>query len=234
MKVLTKSSAKTLLPALALAAIAAVAPEITSARADASGNEYARVIKATVDPQRGEELFRNCHSCHGTDGAGDIAGAVPRIAGQYRGILVRQLLDFRRGKRWDYGMERLTASHNAIPEFQDIADVTAYIAGLDWNGTRGMGDGLFVERGAAVFAQRCASCHGAKGEGDEAQGVPRLGGQHAAYLSRQIYDAVDNRRPKLTRSHRRILAPLVFEEVRGIADFLSRQGEERGEEPTAR
>jgi cytochrome c553 len=192
--------------------------------AESSRRELAAILAATPDVQRGQELFRNCVSCHGTDGSGDIAGSVPRIAGQHRSILVRQLLDFRRGKRWDFRMEGITASHNAIPERQDIADVTAYIAGLDWSGPRGMGDGLFVEQGQASFGANCASCHGAAGEGNEAHGVPRLGGQHAAYLSRQIYDAVDGRRPLLTRSHKRDFEKLAFEDVRGIADYLSRVG----------
>lgn len=205
---------------LIVAWISSLAPCLFAA--ESSRSEFARVIAAQADLQRGEELFRNCVSCHGTDGRGDVAGSVPRIAGQYREILVRQLLDFRRGKRWDYRMEGVTASHNAIPELQDVTDVTAYISGLEWSGPRGTGDGHFAERGASVFGARCASCHGARGEGDADRGVPKLGGQHAAYLSRQIYDAVDGRRPPLTRSHQRFFKDLAFEEVRGIADHLSR------------
>lgn len=211
--------------ALIAAVIATLVPGVFAA--ESSRSEWAKVMAAQPDSQRGRELFRNCVSCHGGDGSGDVAGSVPRIAGQYREILVRQLLDFRRGKRWDYRMEGVTASHNAIPEPQDVADVTAYISELDWNGPRGTGDGHFAERGAAVFAARCASCHGMNGEGDEAEEVPRLGGQHAAYLSRQIYDTVDGRRPPLARTHQRIFKQLAFEEVRGIADFLSRVDQSR-------
>jgi cytochrome c553 len=210
-----------ILPKLILALLAPVAMAAESSR-----SEFSKVMAATPDSERGQELFRNCVSCHGSDGSGDVAGSVPRIGGQYRGVLVRQILDFRRGKRWDFNMEGITASHNAIPELQDIADVAAYVSELPWNGTRGMGDGHFSERGAGVFSARCASCHGAMAEGDEGDSVPRLSGQHAAYLSRQIYDAVDGRRPLLMRSHKRHFDKLVFEEVRGIADYLSRIGAE--------
>ena len=208
-----------MLPKLILALLAPAAMAAESSR-----SEFSKVMAATPDTERGQELFRNCVSCHGSDGSGDVAGSVPKIGGQYRAVLVRQLLDFRRGKRWDYNMEGITASHNAIPQPQDIADVAGYVSELAWNGTRGMGDGLFSERGAGVFSARCASCHGPKGDGDEADGTPRLGGQHAAYLSRQIYDAVDGRRPLLMRSHKRHFEKLAFEEVRGIADYLSRIG----------
>ena len=54
--------------------------------------------------------------------------------------------------------------------------------------------------------------------------IPRLGGQHAAYLSRQIHDAVDGRRPALGRTHGQRFAPFDFNDVQGIADYLSRIG----------
>lgn len=41
------------------------------------------------------------------------------------------------------------------------------------------------ERGRALF-QVCQGCHGAQGEGNEAQGAPRLAGQHGWYLRRQL------------------------------------------------
>lgn len=42
-----------------------------------------------------------------------------------------------------------------------------------------------AERGQELF-QVCQGCHGARGEGDEAQGAPRLAGQHGWYLRRQL------------------------------------------------
>jgi hypothetical protein len=41
-----------------------------------------------------------------------------------------------------------------------------------------------------------------------ATAVPKIGGQHYEYLRRQIYDAVDGRRPGLPASHVRLLARL--------------------------
>jgi hypothetical protein len=37
-----------------------------------------------------------------------------------------------------------------------------------------------------------------------------------------MYDAVDRRRPTLQAVHPRKIAPLDFEEVRAVADYLSR------------
>ena len=121
-------------------------------------------------------------------------------------------------------MEGVATSHDVIPELQDIADVARYVSAMPREGASGIGDADNLETGAQIHARQCASCHGASGEGVDARGIPRIAGQHAAYLSRQIYDAVDGRRPALTASHRKLFAPLDFQQVRGLADWLSRQG----------
>lgn len=78
-----------------------------------------------------------------------------------------------------------------------------------------------LEHGAELF-QTCVACHGANGSGSEAGDVPRIAGQHYSYLLRQMYDAVDGRRPNFSRSHVRLLAKLQRDDFVGIADFLAR------------
>lgn len=184
--------------------------------------EFSRAMAATPDRDHGAVLFESCVECHGADGNGMVNGFVPRIAGQHFSVLVRQIVQFRGGKHWDMRMESVASDTGILRRPQDIADVAAYVNGLARDGERGIGRGEFLERGAAIYQADCASCHGKEGEGDEKREVPRLAGQHAAYLARQIYDAVDARRPALAESHRRRLAPLSFEEVQGVTDYLSR------------
>jgi len=186
--------------------------------------DYTGVLARKPDLARGEQLFARCASCHGPDGAGVIDEATPRIAGQHYRVLVRQIVDFRHGKRWDIRMEGVVSSHSALPELQDIADAAAYISAMERDGTRSVGDGNDLERGAGLYAKHCASCHGAQAEGDEEGDVPLLGGQHAAYLTRQFHDAVDGRRPALGRTHGKLFAPLDFNDLSGLADYLSRIG----------
>jgi cytochrome c553 len=199
--------------------IPALAPAASSAN-----RAFTQVIAKRPDMEHGRELFEKCGACHGPDGGGLTNGSIPRIAGQHYRVLVRQIIDFRSGKRWDTRMEDVATSHEVIPELQDIADVAWYASQLTRDGARGVGDGQNVERGAAVYAAGCRSCHGAEAEGDQGQGVPRLAGQHAGYLARQIYDAVDGRRPALAASHRKQLVKLDFQEVQGLADYLARLG----------
>jgi cytochrome c553 len=184
--------------------------------------EFSRAMAATPDRDHGAVLFESCVECHGADGNGMVNGSVPRIAGQHFSVLVRQIVQFRGGKHWDMRMEGVASDTGILRRPQDIADVAAYVNGLARDGERGIGRGEFLERGAAIYQADCASCHGKEGEGDEKREVPRLAGQHAAYLARQIYDAVDARRPALAEAHRRRRAPLSFEEVQGVTDYLSR------------
>jgi cytochrome c553 len=186
--------------------------------------EYTQVMAARPDSAHGAELFQRCVQCHGPDGGGVVSGSVPSIAGQHVSVLARQIVQFRAGQHWDMRMEGVASSHEIFSSPQDIADVANYVSMLDRAGKRGIGRGDYLDLGRAFYVTGCESCHGKEGEGDADKEIPRLAGQHSAYLARQIYDAVDNRRPGLARTHRKRLAPLTFEEVLGITDYLSRIG----------
>lgn len=191
--------------------------------------DFKRAVALKPDEERGRELFGRCADCHGTDGAGTTDGAIPRIAGQYYRVLVRQLVDYRAGTRWDARMEGVATSHQFIPELQDVADVAFYVSQMQRDGARGLGDGAHVQRGEAIYRKDCASCHGESAEGKERKDVPRLAGQHAPYLARQIHDAVDDRRPLLTLTHRDRFKALEYEDILGLTDFLARIGWQEGE-----
>lgn len=95
-------------------------------------------------------------------------------------------------------------------------------------------------RGAELYAA-CAGCHGADGggdpdglvpalaghgavgQGDGAEGVPRLAAQHYEYLLRQMNDAAQGRRPSMPQEHVRLLEELDVQDFVGVADYLSRQ-----------
>jgi cytochrome c553 len=202
------------------ASLAALLPVLVLA-AGSARSELQQVMSAKPDSVHGDELFLQCVSCHGGKGGGQENGNTPRIAGQHYSVLVKQLVDFRYGKRWDFRMEELADRHH-LEGAQDIADIAAYVNSLDSGNVRGTGDGIHASDGALIFGARCASCHGANGSGDAQHAVPSLAGQHYGYLVRQMYDAVDGRRPTLQRVHSQKIEPLDFEQVRAVADYLSR------------
>jgi len=185
-------------------------------------SEYQTALRAVPDFEHGAVLFAQCVACHGDEGQGLSDGSTPRIAGQHFHVLVKQLVDFRRGKRWDFRMEQRANSH--LGGFQDIADVAFYLNAQPRRSSGGASSSESLANGAILYASNCASCHGEQGEGDDIEAVPMLAGQHPAYLLRQMYDAVDGRRPTLTRLHSKRIKPLDFEQLHAVADFLSQLG----------
>ena len=186
--------------------------------------EFQEVIASRPDEARGRELFSRCSGCHVPTGNGTPDGDIPRLAGQHYQVLVRQLIDFRYGKRWNDRMEDVAMNLHLLEGAQDIADVAAYASRLPRAGPRGVGDGANLGRGAAIYSARCAACHGREAEGDDRAWVPRLDGQHAAYLERQMRDAAAGKRPSMSRPHRPFFERMPSADLRGLADFLARTG----------
>jgi cytochrome c553 len=184
--------------------------------------EFQAALRATPDVEHGAELYAQCTSCHGSDAQGFADGSTPRIAGQHFRVLVKQLVDFRYGKRWDFRMEQRAQRH--LGAFQDIADVAQYLSLLPRNSDGRAVDSDTLALGARLYGANCASCHGQQGQGNNEDAVPMLAGQHPAYLLRQMYDSVDERRPRLALLHTGSVKPLDFEQLRAVAEFLSQAG----------
>jgi cytochrome c553 len=83
-------------------------------------------------------------------------------------------------------------------------------------------DGSGTARLKSVYTKQCSSCPGQSAQGDAKKLIPQIAGQHYEYLMRQIYDAVDGRRPNFSTSHVRLLARLQRDDTVGLADYLSR------------
>ncbi len=54
---------------------------------------------AAGDAEAGEAKAAPCAACHGPGGAKPIAGNYPKLAGQGEAYLVKQLQDYKSGKR---------------------------------------------------------------------------------------------------------------------------------------
>ena len=202
----------------ATAGAASPAPTIPAAEVP---SELAAALQALPDRERGERLFATCAACHGVDGMGQPDGAAPAIAGQYRVVLLRQLVDYRVGRRWDLRMEHVMQLRR-LETVQDIADVAAFAAALPATGRVTIGNGRHLGVGAASYLRHCADCHGATGQGSAEAAVARLAGQHHPYLLRQFFDVLEGRRPPLSASHGRSMADMDQARAEGIADYLSR------------
>ena len=201
--------------------LATLAWPLSSLAVSPARQEFLDATLARPNKDSGAELFRGCAICHGPDGGGNVDGNVPRISGQHTRVTIQQLIDYRYSKRWDPRMEHISDKH-WLPEIQEIADLAGFIATLEPRTPAGTGQGTDVELGRQIYLARCSSCHGRAGEGDDQALVPRLGGQHYLYLLRQFHDALEGRRPNLSRTHTRLLKDLDRDGLQGMADMLSR------------
>jgi len=189
--------------------------------AERAASEFTETLGMRPNLEAGSRSFETCAACHGADGAGLTDGTVPRLAGQHYRVLVKQLVDFRYARRWDYRMENFADRHH-LPTPQSIADVAAYAVQLRPVSMGGTGDGAELRVGVQTYFAQCQSCHGTLGQGSDGRLVPRLSGQQYAYLLRQLLDTADGRRPNMSSQHRRLLQQLDNAKIKGLSDYLSR------------
>ena len=135
---------------------------------------------------RGE--FVVCQSCHGSVGEGNQALEAPRIAGLDAKYVVRQLDDFRQGRRGaepsDITGAQMAAMAATLADAAAVERVAAYVAALpDAQPSPTVSGDL--NAGRLLFAT-CAACHAPQGEGDASHGAPRLAGMSDWYLLRQL------------------------------------------------
>jgi cytochrome c553 len=131
-----------------------------------------------------------CAQCHAYNGGSDGSGAFPRIAGQSRYYLDKQMQDFASGVRADAVMTPIAKELSRA----EVADVTAYYASVASPFLPlASGDPTLVKRGrqlarigdAAKDLQSCNDCHGPDGAG-EPPAIPYLAGQYAHYIAFQL------------------------------------------------
>lgn len=114
--------AKTISGEAALERVAAYVASLPDVRAPAT-------LSGT--PAAGGALFGRCVACHGVNAEGGASAAAPRLAGMSDWYLLRQLEDFRAGRRGGEGAAAGAAAMRAIaltlPTQQSLMDVIAYI-----------------------------------------------------------------------------------------------------------
>ncbi len=81
--------------------------------------------EAAGDSQAGARKAASCVACHGPQGK-SVNPMWPSLAGQKQGYLVKQMTDFREGRRQDPLMSPTARPLSDV----DIADLAAYFASL--------------------------------------------------------------------------------------------------------
>ncbi len=139
----------------------------------------------------GRRALHVCTSCHG-EGGRSSNPAFPSLAGQSAPYIERQLKDFRDQTRAETDARAYMWGVSALLDDATIQSLAAYYAAQAPAPGHKHANAAVLARGKRIFEQgvpgtavrACASCHGEKAEG--ASVFPRLAGQHAGYLERQM------------------------------------------------
>jgi len=166
----------------AAAATAAAAPAASTPAPAATATEATAAVKPG-DATAGQAKAAVCGACHGMDGNSSDA-QYPKLAGQSEQYIVRQLTDFKAGKRQNPIMMGMAAPLST----QDMHDVGAYFASK--TPLPGVADQALVEHGETLFRQgdatrgipACMACHSIDGRGNPGAKYPQLTSQHAQYV----------------------------------------------------
>ena len=170
----------------------------------------------------GKAKSASCAGCHGMDG-NSMAPNFPKIAGQNEGYLVKQLQEFKSGKRVDATMNAMAAPLSE----QDMADLAAYFAGQ--TGTTGtaaedkveLGETIYRAGNAASGVAACAACHGPTGAGNPQARFPKLSGQHADYTALQLnHFRKGNRANDAGSMMRGVAGKMTDEEIAAVAQYI--------------
>ena len=225
MKLLATSLLAALLALPAMSSFAAdeAAPAPAPATAGANAAPTAvPVMAAKPDLVKGEATFTAvCAACHGADGNSGTP-TYPKLSQQHPEYLVKQLQEYKAGKRKNAIMQGFAATLSD----SDMKNI-AY-----WAASKAAKPGFAKEKELVTMGERiyrggisdrqvpaCAGCHSPNGSGIPAQ-YPRLKGQHSEYTTAQLTAFRDGvRRNSLQMSQ--VAAKLNDKEIRAVSDYIA-------------
>lgn len=144
------------------------------------------------DAAAGKALTTACAACHGADG-NSMAPNFPKLAGQSEKYLVKQMEDIKEGKL--RVVPEMTGQLTNLSK-TDMENIAAYFSSqtMGLSGAKddkellALGEKIYRAGNKDVGVPACIGCHSPTGAGNAPAGFPRLGGQHADYVAKQLKD----------------------------------------------
>jgi cytochrome c553 len=143
-----------------------------------------------VQPTALHKTIETCATCHGANGR-SVSPTFPNLAAQVAPYLELQLHAFKDQTRADPDAQAYMWGMASQLNDASISALAAYYS--QQPGAQGRsGDAALIVKGKQIFAEgvpgqqipACATCHGAQAQGNGP--FPRLAGQHAPYLLKQL------------------------------------------------
>jgi cytochrome c553 len=182
----------------------------------------AQAQTAKPDVAKGAALYGQvCVACHAADGNSNTP-VNPKLAQQHPEYLVKQLQEFKSGKRENAVMKGFASALSDA----DMRNVAYWL--VSQKATTGVATqkdlvslGERIYRGGIPDRQiaACTGCHAANGSGIPAQ-YPRLSGQHAEYTASQLVAFRDGVR-KNNAQMAGVAAKMNDREIKAVSDYIA-------------
>ena len=184
---------------------------------------YAAEVAPAEKPDlaKGAATAAVCSACHAADGSRG-SPAQPILQGQHPEYLVKQLIEYKSGKRENAIMKGFATTLSE----QDMKNVAAFYASKQ-AAPGAAKDKELVALGEKIYRggvtergiPACAACHGPTGSGIPVQ-YPRLRGQHAEYTEVQL-NAYRAGTRKNNAQMLGVAAKLNDREIKAVSDYIT-------------
>ena len=175
------------------------------------------------DVEAGKAKSAACAACHGADG-NSVNPLWPSLAGQHASYLVKQLMDFKEGRRTDSTMVGMVAALNE----EDMKDLAAYFASQAPKSVSFDAEliaaGESIYRGGITETQMaaCMGCHSPSGTGNGPAGWPSLRSQHPQYIVTQLQNFKSGSRANDAGGMmRNLVVRMSEEEMKAVAAYVA-------------
>ncbi len=162
-----------------------------------------------------------CASCHGEDG-NSMVPMFPKLASQQAVYLLRELKDYKSGKRVSEVMQPIVSGLSD----DDLANLAAFYASQKAApGTVAepallpVGKTLYLKGNPKIGIPSCESCHEEDGAG--AGKFPRVASQHVDYALEQFRLYAAGKRTNGARVMQAIAERMTEQETRAIAEYMA-------------
>jgi len=168
-------------------------------------------------------VTEKCQFCHGLNGEASSV-IYPRLAGQNKLYLEKQLKDFKSGQRQIEPMNEISATLTdteitALAEYFKEQPVKSHRIRNSSKDLAAVGKYIFNKGNQYSGIASCASCHGENGEGTELR--PRLAGQHKRYVAVQLHEFTKRSRTNDNAIMYSIAQKLTELEIEAVALYVS-------------
>jgi len=178
--------------------------------------------EAKPDAAKGQAISTQvCGACHTADGSRG-SPANPILAGQHPEYIVKQLQEFKSGKRANAVMKGFASTLSDA----DMVNVAAFYSSKSAKPGNAK-DKTLVQLGEKIYrggiadkaVPACAGCHSPNGAGIPAQ-YPRIGSQHADYLEAQMVAFRGGTRSNSAQMTA-IAAKMSDREIKAVVDYIA-------------